>query len=112
MTATDGIDYTAVASVTILANQTSATFNITTLDDGLYEGNEDYTVSIASVANGGLEDVRISTTDNSVTTTITDETNPYDPNDPDQPNERDAGATVSISGTTNLNEGEVAIDTV
>ncbi|RLF01255.1 MAG: hypothetical protein DRJ64_10880, partial [Thermoprotei archaeon] len=103
-----GEDYTAVASVTIPAGQTTATFNITTLDDALAEGSEDFSVSISTIENGGLEDVRISTTENSVTTTINDETNPYDPNDSDQPNERDAGTTLSISGDTSTDEGSPA----
>ncbi|WP_211343724.1 beta strand repeat-containing protein, partial [Neptunomonas concharum] len=98
----DGNDYVAVGSVTILAGQTSATFPISTIDDNLAEGSEDFTVSIASVGNGGLEDVRISTTENSVTTTITDETVPTDP-DADT-------AIVSLVGPGSVVEGEVTTD--
>jgi len=106
----DGDDYTAVGSATILANQTSATFNITTLDDTVYEGNEDYSVSIASVANGGLEDVRISPTENSVTTTITDEADVPSLSIDNQTVNEDAGTmtfTVTLSNPSTL---EVTVD--
>uniref|UniRef100_UPI00196A3ABE Calx-beta domain-containing protein n=1 Tax=Poseidonibacter lekithochrous TaxID=1904463 RepID=UPI00196A3ABE len=66
----NGDDYTAVGSVTIKANETSAKFKIDTIDDNIAEGSEDFTVSINTVQNGGLEDVRVSTTQNAVTTTI------------------------------------------
>ncbi|NZD59461.1 calcium-binding protein, partial [Sphaerotilus montanus] len=45
-TATDGSDYTAVTSVTIPAGQSSATFDIATIDDALAEGTETLTVSL------------------------------------------------------------------
>ncbi|WP_413699238.1 beta strand repeat-containing protein [Psychromonas sp. KJ10-10] len=98
----DGNDYTAVSSVVILAGETTATFNIDTIDDNFAEGGEDFTVSIATVENGGLEDVRISTADNAVTTSITDEVVPVDP-DADT-------AIVSIAGPGTVVEGETTTD--
>ncbi|WP_413699245.1 beta strand repeat-containing protein [Psychromonas sp. KJ10-10] len=98
----DGNDYTAVSSVVILAGETTATFNIDTIDDNFAEGDEDFTVSIATVENGGLEDVRISTADNAVTTSITDEVVPTDP-DADT-------AIVSIAGPGTVVEGETTTD--
>ncbi|WP_413699243.1 Calx-beta domain-containing protein [Psychromonas sp. KJ10-10] len=98
----DGNDYTAVSSVVILAGETTATFNIDTIDDNFAEGDEDFTVSIATVENGGLEDVRISTADNAVTTSITDEVVPVDP-DADT-------AIVSIAGPGTVVEGETTTD--
>ncbi|WP_413699234.1 beta strand repeat-containing protein [Psychromonas sp. KJ10-10] len=98
----DGNDYTAVSSVVILAGETTATFNIDTIDDNFAEGSEDFTVSIATVENGGLEDVRVSTTENAVTTSITDEVVPTDP-DADT-------AIVSIAGPGTVVEGETTTD--
>ncbi|WP_413699244.1 Calx-beta domain-containing protein [Psychromonas sp. KJ10-10] len=98
----DGNDYTAVSSVVILAGETTATFNIDTIDDNFAEGSEDFTVSIATVENGGLEDVRVSTTENAVTTSITDEVVPVDP-DADT-------AIVSIAGPGTVVEGETTTD--
>ncbi|MFY4782557.1 immunoglobulin-like domain-containing protein, partial [Aliarcobacter butzleri] len=74
--AEDGKDFTKVASVVIPAGQTSTTFTIATLDDNLAEGAEKFTVEInpSSLGSvGGLEDVRVSTVNNSVETTITDD---------------------------------------
>ncbi|WP_413699250.1 beta strand repeat-containing protein [Psychromonas sp. KJ10-10] len=98
----DGNDYTAVNSVVILAGETSATFNITTIDDNFAEGSEDFTISIDSVTSGGLEDVQVSTTNSAITTTITDEPVPSTP-DSDT-------AIVSIAGPSNVVEGDVTTD--
>ncbi len=99
--AVDGTDFTGVASVVIPAGQTSTTFTIATLDDNLAEGAEKFTVAInpsSLGAVGGLEDVRVSTVNNSVETTITDETVPTTP---------DAQtALVSITGPADVIEGD------
>ncbi|WP_413699242.1 hypothetical protein ACLKMH_17305 [Psychromonas sp. KJ10-10] len=68
----------------------------------MLKATEDFTVSIATVENGGLEDVRISTADNAVTTSITDEVVPVDP-DADT-------AIVSIAGPGTVVEGETTTD--
>ncbi|MDC0313234.1 hypothetical protein OAL40_00165 [bacterium] len=48
--ATDGTDYTGVASVDILDGATSATVNIVTNVDGLFEGTETITATITGVS--------------------------------------------------------------
>ncbi|WP_345889237.1 retention module-containing protein, partial [Shewanella algae] len=47
--AEDGSDFTGVASVTIPAGSTSVPLDISTINDGIYEGAEDFTVTINSV---------------------------------------------------------------
>ncbi|WP_220741534.1 Calx-beta domain-containing protein, partial [Shewanella algidipiscicola] len=47
--AKDGSDFTGVASVTIPAGSADAQLDINTLTDGVYEGAEDFTVTIDSV---------------------------------------------------------------
>ncbi|HSI43509.1 MAG TPA: Calx-beta domain-containing protein, partial [Methylotenera sp.] len=71
-TAVNGTDYTGIATVTILAGQTTANFNIATIDDALNEAAENFTVTIASFTGGNFENRIISATNASVTTTITD----------------------------------------
>ena len=70
--ATNGSDYTGVATATILAGANSATFTLDTIDDAFFEGSEDITVLIASVTGGGFEDIVADAVLNTVTTTITD----------------------------------------
>ncbi|MGI3018463.1 retention module-containing protein, partial [Shewanella algae] len=48
--AEDGTDFTGVASVTIPAGSTSVPLDISTINDGIYEGAEDFTVTINSVS--------------------------------------------------------------
>jgi hypothetical protein len=98
----DGNDYVQVADVVIAAGTTSTTFSIDTIDDNIAEGDEDYTVSIDTISNGGLEDVRASETENSVTTTITEESVPTDP-DADT-------AYISLFGPGTVIEGETTTD--
>ena len=71
--AEDGSDFTGVASVTIPAGSTSVPLDISTINDGIYEGAEDFTVTIDSV-NGA--DATISPTESSADTTILDAQNP------------------------------------
>ncbi|WP_220741525.1 immunoglobulin-like domain-containing protein, partial [Shewanella algidipiscicola] len=66
--AKDGSDFTGVASVTIPAGSADAQLDINTLTDGVYEGAEDFTVTIDSVTGA---DATIGT-DNSADTTIVD----------------------------------------
>lgn len=50
-TATNGLDYSAsTVSLTIPAGQTSASLNLTSIDDTLHEGNETVAINIASVS--------------------------------------------------------------
>ncbi|TDO95287.1 Ig-like domain-containing protein, partial [Marinomonas balearica] len=67
--AADGSDFTGVASVTIPAGEQSADLDITTLEDGTYEGAESFTVSISDVTGA---EATISETAGSASTTIDD----------------------------------------
>ncbi len=71
--AEDGTDFTGVASVTIPAGSTSVPLDISTINDGIYEGAEDFTVTINSVSGA---DATISPTESSADTTILDAQNP------------------------------------
>jgi len=75
--AQDGTDFTKVVNVTILANETSASFDIATIDaNASKEGNEDFAITIKPdqfvVGQAGLEKIVVSDTNGSVTTTIAD----------------------------------------
>ncbi|WP_205300255.1 immunoglobulin-like domain-containing protein [Pantoea sp. Tr-811] len=69
-TATNGADYTGVATVTIKANSSQATFTIPTIKDNITEGTEQFTVKIDSATGGNFENLAISGTAGSVTTQI------------------------------------------
>ncbi|GAB2881247.1 hypothetical protein GCM10027046_06880 [Uliginosibacterium flavum] len=75
-TAANGTDYTSVATVTIPAGSSSVNFNIATLDDAFAEGSESFTVNVSSASGGNFENLTVSGSANSVTTTITDEATP------------------------------------
>ena len=55
----DSSDYNAVTNVSIPKGTDSATFSVQTLDDNKTEDLEEFTVSIAKVEGGGLENVVI-----------------------------------------------------
>ena len=69
-TAADGSDFNGVASVTIPTGSSSANFNIATIDDALFEGNESFTVSLVSATGGNFENLAISGGAGSVTTSL------------------------------------------
>jgi Ca2+-binding RTX toxin-like protein len=75
-TAIDGSDFTGVATVVIPAGSTSATFDISIIDDVLAETAEDFTVSIAGLSGGGFEAWAAAPGAGSVTTTIAASDNP------------------------------------
>ena len=102
---TEAGDLTPVMqTVTILAGQTEATFNVDTLDDNLADDGETYTASIAATRGGGFEELVVGTS--SVTTTINDQTGSDSPAGPED------RATLSISGPATVVEGETATYTV
>jgi hypothetical protein len=74
--AVNGADFIGVASVTILAGTTSASFNIATLDDALAEAAETFTVSIGGTSGGSFEVLAANPAATSVTTTIGASDNP------------------------------------
>ena len=92
-TATASTDYTAVGTVTIPANMTTATLRVTTSNDALVEGDETFTVTLA--ASGALPPGVTLGTTLTATGTITD----------------DDSATVSVAAA-NASEGSPVIFTV
>jgi VCBS repeat-containing protein len=90
-TAADGSDYTQVVSVKIPAGVSSATFDLATLNDTIPEGVENVTVSIGGITGGNFENVVVSGTNGSVTTTIVD---------------NDALPVVDLNGSANGINGE------
>ena len=96
--AKDGSDFTGISTVTIKAGETSASFDIATLDDAYAEGNESFTVAITGTAGGGFDQLTVDPVEFAVTTTITDEAAPG-PEDT---------ALVSISGPGSVVEGQVS----
>ncbi|WP_061008599.1 tandem-95 repeat protein [Vibrio sp. CUB2] len=67
-TAHDGTDFTGVASIEVLAGQSSVDLDITTLTDGTYEGAESFTVTIKDVEGADAT----ASTNNSASVTIND----------------------------------------
>ncbi|BCV26533.1 immunoglobulin-like domain-containing protein [Shewanella algae] len=93
--AEDGSDFTGVASVTIPAGSTSVPLDISTINDGIYEGAEDFTVTIDSVSGA---DATISPTESSADTTILDA--------------QDAPVVGIVADQSSVTEGETAAFTV
>ncbi|MDB6141894.1 MAG: lapA [Pseudomonas sp.] len=71
-TAVDGSDFTGVYAVKIPAGASSATFNVATIDDKITEDTESLVIKIDSVSGGNFENLAISTTNGSVSTSIID----------------------------------------
>ena len=71
-TASGGVDYSGVATVTIPAGATTASFSIPTIDDTAGEPLESFTVSIDAATGGSLEELLIDPAQFDVTTVITD----------------------------------------
>nr|WP_304623208.1 immunoglobulin-like domain-containing protein [Pantoea sp. Ap-967] len=69
-TATNGVDYTGVATVTIKANSSTATFSIPTIKDNITEGTETFTIKIDSATGGNFEGLVVSNTAGSITTQL------------------------------------------
>ncbi|MGE8146363.1 LapA family giant adhesin, partial [Pseudomonas frederiksbergensis] len=71
-TAADGSDFTGVYTVKIPAGASSASFNVATIDDKITEGTENFVVKIDSATGGNFENLAISATNGSVSTSIID----------------------------------------
>uniref|UniRef100_UPI00397C4107 immunoglobulin-like domain-containing protein n=2 Tax=Pseudomonas TaxID=286 RepID=UPI00397C4107 len=71
-TAMNGEDFTGVATVKIPANSTGTTFDIVTIDDKLVEATENFTVKIESATGGSFENLKVDSSNASVTTSILD----------------------------------------
>ncbi|SDR12901.1 type I secretion C-terminal target domain (VC_A0849 subclass) [Pseudomonas gessardii] len=70
--AQDGSDFTGVYTVKIPAGQSSATFDIKTLDDKLTEPTEKFEISISGTSGGNFENLVVSPTNGKVETSIID----------------------------------------
>ncbi|WP_188709710.1 retention module-containing protein, partial [Polaromonas eurypsychrophila] len=68
-TAADGSDFTGVVTVAIAIGSSSASFDITAIDDFLAEGAENITVTVVSVVGGDFESLVVGSA-SSVTTTL------------------------------------------
>ncbi|MGF6205709.1 retention module-containing protein [Pseudomonas frederiksbergensis] len=71
-TAADGSDFTGVYTVKIPAGASSASFNVATIDDKITEGTENFVVKIDSATGGNFENLVVSATNGSVSTSIID----------------------------------------
>jgi uncharacterized protein YegL len=71
-TAADGSDFTGVYTVKIPAGASTATFNVATIDDKITEGTENFVVKIDSATGGNFENLAVSTSNGSVSTSIID----------------------------------------
>ncbi|CAM4118955.1 Putative secreted protein (Type I secretion substrate) [Pseudomonas reidholzensis] len=69
-TASNGADYTGVATAVIKAGSSQATFSIPTLKDNVTEGTEQFTVKIDSATGGNFEGLVVSSAAGSATTQI------------------------------------------
>jgi len=103
-----GVDYTKVASITIPPGVTSYSFGISTQDDALAEGAEQFSVQLGTVSGGSFEAIALDPAHTSVTTCIVDDVGPMAPNIP--PGTPDASDTVlvSITGPDAVLEGETS----
>ncbi|MCA1975196.1 MAG: VWA domain-containing protein, partial [Caenispirillum sp.] len=71
-TASNGVDFSGSASITIPAGASSASLDIPIADDLLIEGPEHFTVTLASVSGGNFEGLSIDESAQSITTAIID----------------------------------------
>ncbi|MEO6681087.1 MAG: LapA family giant adhesin, partial [Pseudomonas sp.] len=71
-TAADGSDFTGVYTVKIPAGASTANFNVATIDDKITEGTENFVVKIDSATGGNFENLAVSATNGSVSTSIID----------------------------------------
>ena len=71
-TAADGSDFTGVYTVKIPAGGSTASFNVATLDDRITERTENFVVKIDSATGGNFENLAISASNGSVSTSIID----------------------------------------
>ena len=71
--AIDGTDFTGLATVVIPTGSSSTTFTLPTVNDSLFEGDEDIIITIDSVTGGGFEGIDVEPTADSVTTLIIDD---------------------------------------
>jgi sugar lactone lactonase YvrE len=95
-TATDGSDYSALSgTVTILAGTTTATIDVTVLDDTLFEGSEDVVVTLAGITAGDADITVDGANDTATVNILDDETaTPVVPNQNFSVDENSAVGTI------------------
>jgi hypothetical protein len=71
-TAADGSDFTGKTTITIPKGSSGTTFDIATLNDQITENTEHFTITVDSATGGNFENIVVSGTHGSVTTTIVD----------------------------------------
>ncbi|WP_095151683.1 retention module-containing protein [Pseudomonas sp. Irchel s3b5] len=71
-TAADGSDFHGVYTVVIPKDASSAPFTVATIDNTITEGTENFVVKIDSATGGNFENLAISTSNGSVSTSIVD----------------------------------------
>ncbi|MDD4854682.1 MAG: Calx-beta domain-containing protein, partial [Sulfuricurvum sp.] len=104
ITTEDGDLTSRTMTVTIPAGSTAATFSIDNNPDTIYEGSENYNVSIVSTSGGDYNDLTLGNT--AVTTTINDAQTPPTLSINDQTINEQEGTmtfTVTLSGQTERN---------
>ena len=101
-TATDGADYTSQTSVVVVGGTSSTTFNLATIDDALADNGENIIITLGTLedTNNVFENLIADTTNDSVTTTITDQVGTDSP-----PGDEDT-VLASIAGPATVNEGD------
>ena len=107
-TAANPADFTGAATATIAAGLTSATVTLTGADDGFYEGDETFTVSITGVSAGALND----TPDSLTGTVLEDEIEPLVSMTVSANTMNEAAAPQVITATLSLNYANMLEDVV
>ncbi|MDT8404183.1 Ig-like domain-containing protein [Sulfuriflexus sp.] len=102
--AINGTDFTGVGSAVIAAGTNSQTFSIASIDDALAEDAESFTVTIGAITDTNFEAIAANPAANAVTTTITDQVGSDNPPGPEDT------VTVSLSGPSTVNEGDITSD--
>ena len=104
--AEDGSDRTSETPITIAAGQSSATFDLATIDDAIADNGETIVLTISTDSDGGFEDFQLGNNE------VIQYDLPYsNPETPDTPDESDQDpVTLSITGPASVIEGETTTD--
>jgi hypothetical protein len=117
-TATHNTDYTGKNSIVIKKGYHSTTFQLVTLDDnapesmvatdgsGVYFGSEDIILTITGITSRALETIGIDNDRNTISTIISDQGTVFEA----RPPLLTAATTVSLTGPTTVNEGDITTD--
>ncbi|WP_429726358.1 immunoglobulin-like domain-containing protein [Arcobacter roscoffensis] len=106
-TTAEGEDITETVEVTIPKGSSEAPVEVATKDDVYTEGTEEFDIALNAVTAGKDQFENVTVDDTAVTTSITDESDPYNPNDPDTPNEKDNVNVKLVGVDTDVTEVRV-----